>query len=79
MTSWDLGPQREPTSLGRLRARWRQVDVENREAWAVRREWMGLLGFHEDEIEAACLESDLDLADELKELLAAKGLTRKEW
>ena len=68
-----LGPQKEPTSLPRLKAQWRQVDRENREAMKVRREWMELLGFNEFEIRVACNAAfDLDLADELAELLAVK-------
>jgi hypothetical protein len=76
MLGWDLGPQREPASLGRLRAQWRQVDVENREARKVRREWMSLLGFSDEEIRQACLVPDLDLADELEDLAAAIVLGR---
>jgi hypothetical protein len=70
-----LGPQNGPACSGRLKAQWRQVDVENREAMAVRRQWMTLLGIGEDEIaEKLAVSFDLCLADELEELLAAMGL-----
>ena len=62
---------------GRLKAQWRQVDVENREAMAVRRQWMTLLGMDEDEIaEKLAVSFDLCLEDELEELLAAMWLCK---
>ena len=68
-----MGPQKGPTTPARLKAQWRQVDQENREAIAVRREWMQVLGFSEAEIQIACDNAfDLDLADELADLAAAK-------
>lgn len=73
----NLGPQRMPATLPRLRARWRQVSVENREALEVRREWMALLGCDEDEIEAACQgEYELSLDEELRQLAAARRLSK---
>jgi hypothetical protein len=57
---------------GRLRAKWRQVDTENREAIEVRRQWMALIGYGEAEINEACDNAfDLSLEDELEQLGAA--------
>jgi hypothetical protein len=73
-----LGPQKGPATQPRLKAQWRQIDRENREAIAVRIEWMHLLGFDGEEIADACKDAfDLDLVDELAELVAAKMLAKK--
>jgi len=61
-----------PASTARLRAKWRQVDVENREAVAVRRQWMAIIGCDSEEIEELCSGAfDLSLKDELEQLSAA--------
>jgi len=66
-----MGTQKGPAVLGRIRAQWRQVDVENREAIAVRRQWMEMIGCEHDEIaEAITNQSDFDLVEELDKLLA---------
>jgi hypothetical protein len=73
-----FGPQKMPATPARLKAQWRQVDVEHAEAIQVRREWMAVLGFSENEINVACANAfDLDLKDELDELVAAKVLAGK--
>ncbi len=70
-----IGAQRGPACPGRLRAQWRQVDTENREAIAVRRQWMAILGVSQEEIDHHCSNAvDLSLEEELGELLAAMGL-----
>lgn len=73
-----LGPQRYvPATSARLRAQWRQADVENRQAIDVRKQWMRILGFDEQEISddvATCF--DLDLVDELEQLSAALHLQK---
>lgn len=70
-----IGPQKGPATPARLRARWRAVDVEHREAVAVRREWMTLIGCDVEEIDEACeTEFELDLVEELEQLAAAKRL-----
>ena len=75
MSGWSLngiGPQRGPASPARLRAKWRQTEVENREAIAVRRQRMTLLGCDPAKINETCNNAfDLDLADELEQLSAA--------
>lgn len=80
MGGWSLsgiGPQRGPATVGRLRAQWRQVDVENREAVKVRRQWMALIGCDDAEIGEACDNAcDLSLEDELEQLGAAICLAR---
>ncbi len=73
-----LGPQKGPSTLGRIRAKWRQVDTENREAVAVRRQWMKLIGCDDDEIrESTQNETDLCLQDELDCLCSAILLARR--
>ena len=73
-----IGPQRGPATAGRLRAQWRQVDTENREAVAVRREWMSLMGLTQQEINDACEAAfDLVLEDELEELALCSALSAK--
>lgn len=73
-----LGPQRfAPTTSARLRAQWRQADVENREAIEVRKEWMQLMGMSEAEIATSIAKCfDLDLLYELEQLSAALRLNR---
>jgi len=72
-----LGPQKGPTTPGRIRAQWRQVDTEDREAREVRALWMRTIGFERDEIERAIECSfDLSLKEELEELLAAIRLAK---
>lgn len=67
---------RQPTSA-RLRARWRSTEAENREAVAVRRQWLALIGVDQDEIDDICEPLvDLDLAEELEELSAAIRLRK---
>ena len=66
------GRHRSPPTPARLRAQWRQVDKENNEAIAVRKQWMLLSGWSDEEIETACKFCfDLSLADELEDLAAA--------
>jgi hypothetical protein len=66
-----MGPQKGPAVLGRIRAQWRQVDVENREAIAVRRQWMEMIGCDQNEItESITNQSDFDLVEELDKLRA---------
>ena len=73
-----IGPQRMPATPGRLRAQWRQVDTENREAIAVRRQWMTMLGCDEQEIaESIVNDSDFDLVEELAQLRAVIALNRR--
>jgi hypothetical protein len=61
----------QPTPA-RLKAQWRQTEKENREAIDVRKQWMRLSGWSEEEIETACeCCFDLSLADELEDLAAA--------
>ena len=73
-----IGPQRMPATPGRLRAQWRQVDVENREAIAVRRQWMTLLGCNEQEIaESIVSDSDFDLVEELSQLRVVIAFNRR--
>jgi len=73
-----IGPQRMPATPGRLRAQWRQVDVENREAIAVRRQWMTMLGCDEQEIaESVAGDSDFELVEELSQLRAVIALNRR--
>lgn len=71
-----LGPQRYvPATSARLRAQWRQADVENRQAIEVRKQWMRVLGMDEEEIAedvAKCF--DLDLVEEIEQLSAALRL-----
>ena len=80
MGGWSLngiGPQRGPATIGRLRAKWRSSDGENREASAVRRQWMNLMGFDENEINEACDDVlDYDLVEELEQLGSASSLNR---
>ena len=80
MGGWSLsgvGPQRGPATVGRLRAKWRQVEVENREAIRVRRQWMALIGFDDAEIREPCDNAyDLSLEDELEQLGPAIRLAR---
>jgi hypothetical protein len=72
-----LGPQKEPTSIGRLRAQWRSVDRENREAIEVRKQWMRILGISESEISQDIKKAfDLTLAEELEQLAAAITLSK---
>jgi hypothetical protein len=74
----NFGPQKMPATSARLKAQWRQVDVEHAEAVRVRREWMAVLGISEDEINVACANSfELSLEEELDELVAAKALAGK--
>lgn len=71
-----IGSQKGPAIPARLKAQWRQTERENAEAIVVRRQWMALLGFSPEEIEAACVKAfDLDLVDELEQLAAAKLLS----
>lgn len=71
-----IGPQKGPTSAGRLRAQWRQIDRENAEARLVRKQWMKLLGLADSEIrEKADNAFDLSLEDELDQLSATIQLT----
>lgn len=64
--------QRMPATPARLRAQWRSTESENREAMAVRRKWMKMLGCSEKEISEQCdYAVDLNLEDELEELAAA--------
>jgi len=73
-----IGPQRMPATPGRLRAQWRQVDAENREAIAVRRQWMKLLGCDEQEInESVAGDSDFELVEELSQLRAVIALNQR--
>ncbi len=73
-----IGPQRGPSAPARLRAQWRQIDVENREALTVRRQWMAVLGMSQEEIDEHCRNLfDLCLADELEELSAAMSRATK--
>ena len=66
-----------PATPGRLRAQWRQIDTENREAIAVRRQWMAMIGCDEHEIAASiAVDSDFDLVEELSQLRAAIVLNR---
>lgn len=80
MGGWALnsiGRQKGPACTGRLRARWRQVDVENMEAIAVRRQWMSIIGCEQAEIDEHCNKAfDLSLEDELEQLSAAKRLAK---
>ena len=72
-----MGPQRGPATPSRLRAQFRQVDTENREAREVRAQWMRLMGCDEDEIsEHVSGAFDLCLTDELEQLAAAMRLSR---
>jgi beta-xylosidase len=72
-----FGPQRSPAVPGRLRAQWRQVDTENREAREVRQQWMKIIGCDEQEISEAVEASfDLTLCDELDQLAAAIRMSR---
>ena len=68
-----LPPQRyAPTNTARLRAQWRSVDAENRDALQVRRQWMALMGMSQVEIDMHTAKAvDLDLIEELEELAAA--------
>jgi hypothetical protein len=67
-----------PATPGRLRAQWRQVDTENREAIAVRRQWMTLLGCDEQEInESVAGDSDFELVEELSQLRAVIALSQR--
>lgn len=67
---------RQPTSA-RLRARWRSTEAENREAVAVRRQWLAIIGVDQAEIDDICEPLvDLDLAEELEELSAAIWLQK---
>jgi hypothetical protein len=73
-----LGLQKGPATLGRIRAKWRQVHTESREAVVVRRQWMTLIGCDDDEIrESTENETDLCLQDELDCLCSAILLARK--
>lgn len=73
-----IGPQRGvPASSARLRAQWRQVDVENNEARKVQRQWMEIMGMDASEInEADAAAFDLSLEDELENLSAAITLSK---
>lgn len=67
---------RQPTAA-RLRARWRSTEAENREAVAVRRQWLAIIGVDKAEIDDICEPLvDLDLAEELEELSAAIRLQK---
>lgn len=69
--------QRMPATPARLRAQWRSTESENREAIAVRRQWMKILGCSEKEISEQCDHAvDLNLEDELEELSAAIRLNQ---
>lgn len=73
-----LPPQRyAPTNTARLRAQWRSVDAENRDALQVRRQWMALIGCCQEEIDqhTTCIVF-LDLVDELKQLAAALEMAK---
>lgn len=74
-----MGPQcGVPASSARLRAQWRQVDVENNEARKVRRQWMEMIGLDAGEmIEADATAFDLSLEDELEQLSAAIELSNR--
>jgi len=73
-----IGQQRMPATPGRLRAQWRQVDTENMEAIAVRRQWMAMLGCGDQEIaESVAGDSDFDLVEELSQLRAVIELNRR--
>lgn len=67
-----MTPQRyAPTNTARLRAQWRSVDAENRDALQVRRQWMALMGMSQEEIDMHTAKAvDLDLIEELEELAA---------
>lgn len=71
--SGGIPPQRyAPASSARLHAQWRSTNGEQREATAVRREWMRTIGMTDDEIDEHFKKHvDLDLADELEELVSA--------
>lgn len=72
-----IGPQKGPACSRRLRAQWRQVDRENREAIEVRRQWMIMLGHSDSEIQTVCESAfDLSLVEELEQLLAAIALSK---
>lgn len=72
-----MGPQRGPATVGRLRAKWRQTEVENREAIVIRRQWMELMGCDAEEIDEICNKSfDLNLEEELEQLSAAVRLSK---
>lgn len=64
-----LGPQKEPSSIARIRAQWKQVNREHQEAVLVRKQWMKILGYSDKEI-ANNLKSafDLTLLEELEQL-----------
>lgn len=68
---------RMPATPSRIRAQWRQIDTENREAREVRVQWMRLIGCDPDEIrEATFSVVDLSLVEELEQLRAAIFLSR---
>ena len=71
--SGGVDPRRgSPPIPARLKAQWRQTEQENREAIDVRKQWMRLSGWSDEEIETACeCCFDLSLADELEDLAAA--------
>lgn len=70
-------PQKGPASTARLRAQWRSIDSENREAIEVRKQWMQMLGVSESEISRDIEKAfDLTLAEELEQLAAAITLAR---
>lgn len=70
-----LGPQRGPIIKGRIRAQWKQIDTEHKEALAVRREWMMHIGVPAEEIDELCENSiQLDLLSELRQLESAMEL-----
>lgn len=78
MGGWSLNssqPEKRSPCPGRVRAQWRQVDTENREALEVRRQWMRMLGMPEDEISEHCdITFDLSLESELESLAAVVWL-----
>ena len=69
--------ERLPATPARLRAQWRSTESENREAMAVRRQWMKLIGCSDKEIADQCDHVvDLDLEEELEQLAAAMRLSQ---
>ena len=54
-----IGPQEEPSSIARLKAQAKHVEIERREAMEVRIQWMTLMGLQPEGI-AYSLEEELE-------------------